>query len=145
MVDCTYICPLIIHHTITIVFRFNLQKLKIVFFLTIYTKNKIKSSSNITTILNKAKHLFIYSFMLIFILDHQHNKFCTVKGIRESRKGRRRKTSNIKAIKKKVWKSKNKTLRSMAASPKEQKRKGEKNQIKNNFIIFYTSRYIQAI
>ena len=54
----------------------------------------------------------------------------TVKSFREPRKGRRRKTSDIKACKKKAWKSKSKTLRRMAALLKEKKRKGEKNQIK---------------
>ena len=44
------------------------------------------------------------SFHFDFILDHQHSKFCTVKSSRKSRKGRRRRTSDVKACKKKAGK-----------------------------------------
>ena len=56
-------------------------------------------------------------------------------------KGRRRKTSNVKTCKKKVWKKVKKKLRSMPASPKEQKRK----EIKKIQIKFYISVDIRAI
>ena len=48
---------------------------------------------------------FIHSFNHFdFFRDHQHSKFYTVKSSRESRKGRRRKMSDIKACEKKAGK-----------------------------------------
>ena len=49
-----------------------------------------------------------------------------MKSSRESRKSKCRKMSDVKACKKKAWKSKSKTLQRMAASPKKQKKKGKK-------------------
>ena len=69
-----------------------------------------------------------YAHLFIFILFLTTNIVTLVKSSRESRKGRRRKTSDVTACKK--AQKEVKTLHSMAASPKRTK---EKEQNKNEF------------
>ena len=62
------------------------------------------------------------------------SRFYTVKGSQESRKGRRRKTSDVKTCKKKVWtKVKEKHYGACLRHQKNKREKKKKIQIKNNF------------
>ena len=61
------------------------------------------------------------------------SKFYTLKGTRESKKGRRRKTSEVKTCKKKARKKVKEKTTEHACSPKEQKRK-ERKKFKLNSI-----------
>ena len=100
------------------------------------TRRDIDIKDALDKVLTKAQvplHLF-YSFIHFnFILDHQHCKFYTVKSSRESRKGRRRKMSNVKACKKKPRKKVKKKHYGAWLRHQKTREKEKKIKLKNNF------------